>query len=185
MAGDMLRLHDLESVIPVLASHRTGGGRPIDFNLIHRSIDVELPSDYQEFSRSYPAIEIDEFLRIFSPVPGREEEFIQEIYEELEILKDLCGEGEDDLAGGNVPFPREGGLFPWGSSLSGDSFYWKVSSDNGDEWPVVVGGRNGDWWEFEGGMLAFLVGLIDGTVERRGLPRDIPSRSPRVHVFDD
>ncbi|WP_405760873.1 hypothetical protein OG234_21010 [Streptomyces sp. NBC_01420] len=51
------------------------------------------------------------------------------------------------------------------------------------EIPVVVSGRNDDWWEFPGGAIAFLVGLIDGSAERRGLPGDVPSRHPAVRAF--
>ncbi|WP_107092071.1 MULTISPECIES: SMI1/KNR4 family protein [unclassified Streptomyces] len=152
--------------------------------MIDRLLGVRLPSDYREFVLAYPAIELDGFLRVFAPVPGLEEGFVDEIREELEILGDLYESG-DDLSGGYAPHPAENGLLPWGTSLSGDTFFWKVTADDGDRWPVVVGGRNGDWWEFEGGLIAFLVGLIDGTVERRGLPRDVPSARPRVHVFTD
>lgn len=180
----MLRIESLEAVVPGLKELRPEGPRQVDIESIDRLLGVRLPSDYREFILAYPAIELDEFLRVYAPVPGLEEGFVEEIHEELEILGDLYESG-DDLSGGYAPYPAEGGLLPWGASLSGDTFFWKVATGDGDRWPVVVGGRNGDWWEFDGGVIAFLVGLIDGTIERHGLPRDVPSATPRVHVFAD
>lgn len=180
----MLGITHLEQVIPGLASGRPSRVRAVDIQVIDRLLGVHLPADYREFILSYPAIEIDNFLRVPSPVVGDEEEFCDEIQEELEIMRDLYEAG-DGLTGGYAPFPVANGLLPWGTSLSGDTFYWRVTGPDGDQWPVVVGGRNGDWWECEGGMIAFLVGLIDGSIERRGLPRDVPTRNPQVHVFSD
>lgn len=38
-------------------------------------------------------------------------------------------------------------------------------------------------WSESGGALAFLVGLIDGSIERRGLPHDVPGPDPVVRVY--
>ncbi|MFJ1730899.1 hypothetical protein [Streptomyces sp. NPDC088254] len=87
------------------------------------------------------------------------------------------------MSEGYVAYPDSGGLIPWSESLSGDVFYWHVTSENPDDWSVVVNSRNLEWWEFSGGALAFLVGLIDGSIERRGLPADVPGSDPKVRVY--
>ncbi|PKV82629.1 hypothetical protein BX283_0069 [Streptomyces sp. TLI_146] len=178
-------MSSLERVIPGLVEARPGGAREVEFERIRQQLGVVLPSDYRELVSTYATFEIDDFLRVWSPTPGAEDGFCADVRDELEILEDLCGEGEDDLAGGYLPYPAEGGLLPWGQSSSGDTFYWRVSSPDSDLWPVVVGTRDNEWWEFEGGVIAFLVGLIDGSIERRGLPGDVPSGNPRVYVLSE
>lgn len=181
----MLTLSHLEQVIPELIRARPGRVRAVDFEQIQALLGVSLPSDYQELVRAYPTFEIDQFLRVWSPTPGEEDGFCADVRDELEILEDLCGEDDDDLAGGYVAYPADMGLLPWGQSLSGDTFYWKTSGSKTDLWPVVVGTRDNEWWEFEGGIIAFLVGLVNGSIERCGLPSDIPGPNPSIHVFSD
>ncbi|MCX4972031.1 SMI1/KNR4 family protein [Streptomyces sp. NBC_00620] len=180
MAEDMLRVSDLERVVSELLSHRSPGPRGVNFEAISQILGVELPSDYRELADFYPTLEFDDFLRVPTPLPGQERAFGDGIFRELETLRDLQ---DDDMTEGYVAHPDPGGLIPWSESLSGDVFYWRISGGNSDDWPVVVNSRNDDWWEFQEGALAFLVGLIDGTIERRGLPDRIPGANPRVRVF--
>jgi hypothetical protein len=163
----MLNVSDLERTIQGLRALRPASARPVDWPTLERSLGVGLPADFKEFAGAYPPVEIDEFLRIWSPAPGREEEFVEGVRYGLDILRDLreSGDTEDYTA-----YPEPGGLLPWGESLEGDVFYWRTAGPDPQQWPVVASGRNGAWWECAGGMLAFLVGVIDGTAERSELP---------------
>ena len=87
------------------------------------------------------------------------------------------------MADGYVAHPEPGGLIPWSESLSGDVFYWRVTGNEHDSWSVVVNSRNLEWWECDGGALSFLVGIIDGSIERRGLPSDGPGSDPKVRAY--
>lgn len=165
---------------------RAAQERAVDFEMIRDDLGVDLPDDYKELTRRYSAIEIGGFLRIYSPVPGREGGYCEELREDLAILQDLCeADEEGELSGGYVPFPAAGGLIPWGSSLSGDSFYWKAVNSEGFGWPVVVGTRNGDWWEYQGGLIDFVCGLVEGTIESSGIPSAVLMGNPEVHVLAD
>ncbi|MEU3047299.1 SMI1/KNR4 family protein [Streptomyces sp. NPDC006984] len=176
----MLTVARLEEVVSGLRAHRPEQPRGIDFALVTQLLGTGLPSDFQELSRAYPTLEFDGFLRVPTPRPGGEEKYVDGLRYELEVLQDLV---DEDMAEGYVGYPEPGGLLPWSESLSGDVFYWRTVGDDPDGWPVVVNSRNDEWWEFEGGALAFLVGLVDGTVERRGLPADVPGRDPQVRVY--
>jgi hypothetical protein len=179
----MLTLESLEDVAVALVRQRPRRPRSVDFDLLARILDVpSLPSDYRELARAYPSMEIDGFLRVWLPVPGDENDFGRHLREELGMLSALAG---DDLTYGYEAHPAPCGLIPWGESLHGDTFFWRVSDRQPDIWPVVVGSRSHEWWEFRGGVIAFLVGLIDGTLERRGLPEDVPRFPARVHLFVD
>ncbi|WP_139238331.1 SMI1/KNR4 family protein [Streptomyces aidingensis] len=154
--------------------------RDIDFSVIEELLGVMLPRDYKELASFYPALEFDGFLVVSLPDPGAETSFVAGVQSRLDILEDLVEAG---MTEGYVGHPAVNGLLPWAESLSGDGFYWRRSSGKAEEWPVVVGTRNQDWWEFPGGALAFLGGLIDGSIERLGLPTSVPSRHPRIRPF--
>ncbi|MBK3576239.1 SMI1/KNR4 family protein [Streptomyces sp. MBT65] len=159
---------------------RSDSVRGVDWRTVTRLLGIDLPTDYKEFADAYPALEVDEFLRVWSPIPSREEEFVEEILYELEILNDVQ---EDGATESYVAYPAPGGLLPWGGSLEGDVFYWRTSDENPDRWPVVASGRNGSWWEYEAGVLAFLTGIIDGTGARGELADGIlGSDSPVVSL---
>lgn len=176
----MLRVSELERAASSLRPFLSGEVRGIDYGRISELLGVSLPVDYKELADYYPTLEFDEFLRIPTPTPGRERDFVEGIFRELEILRDL---EEAEMSEGCVAHPAAGGLIPWSESLSGDVFYWRVSERNPDAWPVVVNSRNDEWWEFPGGAIAFVVGLIDGSIDRRGLPSEVPSRNPSVRAF--
>lgn len=153
----------------------------MDFDTVEGLIGVSLPRDFVELAAHYPTLELDQFLRVPTPAPGAERQYVDGIFHEIEILKDLV---DDEISGGYVAYPNPGGLIPWSESLSGDVFYWCTAGEP-DDWPVVVNSRNGEWWEFHGGALAFLVGLFDHSIERRGLPADVPGPDPLVRSFPD
>ncbi|MEU7167296.1 hypothetical protein AB0A70_22070 [Streptomyces morookaense] len=175
-------LNALESVVPDLGRQRPKAARDVDWEVIRQLLGVGLPSDYKELAGSYPAFGVDDFLCVHIPRIGGEESFCNGIREDLEMLTDLV---DADMAHGYVAHPGPNGLVPCASSLSGDVFYWRVSGPDPDRWPIVVSGRDDDWWEFPGGLVAFLTAWLGGTMERHGLPRNVPSPEPRVRLFRD
>ncbi|WP_405907038.1 SMI1/KNR4 family protein [Streptomyces sp. NBC_00828] len=172
----------MERAASALIPQRSNGLRGVNFGEISEMLSVDLPGDYKELANCYPTLEFDDFLRVPLPTPGRERVFVEGVFRELEILRDIQEAG---MAEEYVAHPEPGGLIPWSESLSGDVFYWRVFGADPDGWPVVVNSRNDEWWEFPGGAIAFLVGIMDGTIEMRGLPPRTPGLNPRVRVFTD
>lgn len=99
--------------------------------------------------------------------------------DELDGLRYLHLAGDSH---GYAAYPDPGGLIPWGESPHGDTFFWKTTTGP-DSRQVVVSTSDDDWWEYAGGLSAFLVGLLDGSVPARGLPRSFPSPAPKVRSF--
>lgn len=151
----------------------------MDWNLIESRLGVSLPRDYKEISEWYPGFMLDNFMRIATPREKSGENLFGWIESMLEILGDLI---DSDATEGYEAFPALGGLLPWGDSDHGDIFYWKVGSENGESWTVVVGTDNSDWWEFRSGISDFLTGLIDGSIRETGLPEGFPANPPDVSV---
>jgi hypothetical protein len=92
----MLNVSDLERTIQGLRALRPASARPVDWPTLERSLGVGLPADFKEFAGAYPPVEIDEFLRIWSPAPGREEEFVEGVRYGLDILRDLRESGDTE-----------------------------------------------------------------------------------------
>jgi hypothetical protein len=166
---------DLERVAPALLAHRSATARPVDWDLVRDRLGTALPADYLAFCRHYGHLTIDDFLSILGPLPGNEEGYLRAVHEQLDLLRSLA---DDDMTEDYTFYPEAGGLFPWGASNEGDMFFWRMSGPDPDEWPAVVY-ANHDWWEHDGGMVALLVGLIDGSVKHSGLPPQ-PGPNPTV-----
>ncbi|MFI9234665.1 SMI1/KNR4 family protein [Streptomyces sp. NPDC053079] len=180
MAGDLLMIQQLESVVPDLRRQRPSTGRNVDWLMVEGRLRIALPADYKELAEAYPPFVVDDFLSVHLPIVGKEREFCDGVASDLEMLGDLAEEGDSH---GYVPHPEPGGLIPCASSFSGDVFYWRASDSNPSQWPVVISGTNDDWWEFPGGFVEFLTAWLGGSMERRGLPEAVPSLNPRVQLF--
>ncbi|WP_328468371.1 SMI1/KNR4 family protein [Actinoplanes sp. NBC_00393] len=160
-------LNDLERVAPAFLAQRSETVLPIDWEFVQNHFGITFPADYREYRSHYRHLLIDGFLTILGPVPGDEQGYVAATAEHLELFR---GMADDDMTEGYTFHPEAGGLFPWGGSSEGDMFFWRMSGPDPDRWPSVVFSRNLDWWEHDGTMLSLVVGLIDGSVEHRGLP---------------
>ncbi|MCF2525746.1 SMI1/KNR4 family protein [Yinghuangia soli] len=169
---------ELESVVAALRAAR----RPQRVQMAWHVLESQwgtLPADYKEFGELYPSVEFDDLLLVQVPRPGEEAKRLESCGRDLDILRDFVDDGDTE---GYVAFPESGGLPPWGSSNQGDSFYWKTA-ESPEAWTVVVNTANNDWWEFDGGLLSFLVGLFDGSIPAVGLPQGFSSDSPCVLAY--
>jgi hypothetical protein len=175
----MLTLGDLERVAPALLPHRSATARPVDWQLLRTNLGITFPADYREYVDHYPALSYDDFMMIVVPEPGNESGYLRGAFETLQMMARLA---ERDMTEDYTFHPHEGGLFPWGESNEGDLFFWRMNGPDPDRWPAVVHTSNGDWWEHEGGLVSLMVGLIDGSVEHRGLPPE-PGPNPTVDLM--
>ncbi|MGW3510949.1 hypothetical protein [Streptomyces sp. NPDC000994] len=177
----MLRLEELEAVLPSMTPWRVPGGRSVDWAALEADLGTALPSDFRSLAEAYPILVVDDFLSVSVLRPGAEASWASESRED-EVLQDLYEMGDTE---GYVPFPQPGGLTSWAQSNSGDSFYWRTSPADPDAWPVVVRGDNGDWSEFPVGAAGFLVGVYGRTIDVPGMPRGFPSDDPKVLGLSD
>lgn len=175
----MPALSDLERVAPALLRHRSAAVRPIDWELLQSTLGVALPTDYREFADRYPSLWLDDCMLLRMPDPGDESAYVSGVFS---ISEEMASLAEDDMTEDYTFHPEQGGLVCWGATNVGDYFFWRKNGPDPDQWPTVAYTGNGDWWEHEGGFLALIVGLIDGSVERQGLPPE-PGPNPTVEVL--
>jgi len=98
-------------------------------------------------------------LTIFTP--GHENRYVdldRQTGELRGILKDLRERGIE-------PDYEPDALIPWGIDESGNVVWWLTTGDP-DRWPVIANEARGDEWQrFDGGAVAFLVALLNGSEE--------------------
>ncbi|MEN8654731.1 SMI1/KNR4 family protein [Streptomyces sp. 21So2-11] len=177
----MLRIEELEAALPTMTRWRAGSPRRVDWAALEGGLGTALPADYRVLAEAYPTLVIDDFLSVALPAPGFETNFVAGRRYSSEILRDLW---EIDETEGYAPYPEPGGVLCWGESYSGDQLYWKMNSPDPDAWPVVVFGRNGDWSEFEMGVVEFLAATYRRTIDIPGMPANFPSEHPQVMGHD-
>ena len=118
----------------------------------------ELPSDYRALVERYGPGTLAG-LTIFTP--GHENRYVdldRQTGELRGILKDLRERGIE-------PDYEPDALIPWGIDESGNVVWWLTTGDP-DRWPVIANEARGDEWQrFDGGAVAFLVALLNGSEE--------------------
>ncbi|WP_162952731.1 SMI1/KNR4 family protein [Streptomyces hundungensis] len=174
-----MSIHSFEEALPGLRALRSTSPRQVDWGAISRELGVSLPSDYRQLSESYPRFSISDFLFVSIPQPGEERGFVAGIREQLDDLGSLV---DSEMNHGYLPYPKAGGLIPWGSSFEGDTFYWHTDQTCGD-WSVVIAGHNDDWVAYSGTMTEYLTGLVSGVISPDGLPDGFPGPTPNVEAL--
>jgi len=150
--------------------------RPEDWSAVEERLGTPLPGDYKTFIEAYGTGRIDNFLWVYNPFAANENlNLLKEVQEVGEIYAEL-GRG-----GHETPppfFPSPGGLLPLGATDNGDFLFWKVSGPP-DTWTIVVNeSRAPEYEEFDGGLSAFLVAILNGGFTSKIFPDDFPSEAP-------
>ncbi|MFA1551735.1 hypothetical protein [Actinomadura chokoriensis] len=155
----------------------------VDWERLEGQTRLRFPSDYMELCRTYPPLRVDNFLGTLHPVEDEEGENLFSWAEEiLGAAMDLV---EEFPILGLVPFPlypAEGGLFPWGVTDNSDHLFWRTQGPP-DRWTVVVAEHSyakDSWWEFNGSMTDFIVGIMTREITCPVLASDFPSADARI-----
>lgn len=157
-------LERLESSLPGLADLRMSPAAAVDWAEVEEKLGFIFPEDYKSLVSSYRKFIISGLLSVLAPRAGAEESYVSSVRNMLEFLEIDGFDYEDSPA----PFPEEGGLFPWGSSNSGDTYYWEVLE--GRAIGVVTQNRDWEFWTYRGSMTEFLADWSAGEITPEGQP---------------
>ena len=102
----MLRVEELEAVLPSMTRWCVPGGRSVDWAALDADLGTALPSDFRSLAEAYPILVVDDFLSVSVPRPRTEALWASEAKDD-EILQDLYEMGDTE---GYVPFRQPGGL---------------------------------------------------------------------------
>ncbi len=153
---------------------------PADWAALEARIRTALPSDYKWLVEHYGPGSFDAFLHVLQPAATHEairlEHSIERTNWTLGYLRD---HGED------IPFANEE-LLPAAQSDNGDSIYWlRRPHDDPDRWTVVANEARGTRWvRFDGGLVAFLAAVLDGSFRVPIFPDDFPSEEPVFEPYN-
>jgi hypothetical protein len=113
----------------------------------------ELPPDYKALVERYGPGNIAG-LGILTP--GHPNRFVD--------LDRQTGEQRATLKEGAIaPQYEPDALIPWGLDESGNTVWWLTTGEP-EQWPVVANEARGEEWQrFDGGAVAFLVALLNGS----------------------
>ena len=116
-------------------------GNPDSWVDLEKNINSLLPSDYKSFLSHYGTGWVGHFIIIWNPFA--ENDYVNYIYRLNEFLTDVKMTKQDrpvseidDLF--PLPFfPDEAGLLPFGSSVNGDTFFWRTNGKP-KEWRIAI-----------------------------------------------
>lgn len=166
-------LDDLRRIAPPPAEPPAA----VDWNAARSALGVGLPPDYTALVDEWGAGTFDDFIAVFAP--GHENPHVELVHEAEGWLSALEAQVED---GEDLPFPPRlapGGLLAWGVSGNGDPCFLHMRSEDPARWTVAVQEARGpDWHVFEGGVVDFLVAVLEGRERVSVFPEDVPSENP-------
>ncbi|WP_165990322.1 hypothetical protein [Streptomyces sp. YIM 98790] len=175
----MLILEELYRKIPVLQNCRRPEPVMIDWQHLEEKFGLKFPGDFMEISEKLHDFEMDDFSFV-KPSPGLEAAYIEDVQRLLGIVRSWAKNG---ISHSYVPHPGEPGLFPWGTTSVGDLFFWRVEGVDPEKWPVIVVTDNDYWTTFDGGVVKFLLAIMERGPENWGLWEGFP-RQEMFQVFD-
>jgi hypothetical protein len=127
-------------------------------------------------------LHFDGFLSWFNSGMWNPDDAAQGMKDELEPLRRRRAESpeitvRDDLGRRSYRpafpiYPEPGGVLQWGNTYNADRCMWLTHPDP-DQWTILIERRH--WWHFQGGLLDFLVGILEGRVRCPLLPEAFPS----------
>jgi hypothetical protein len=127
----------------------------VNWEEVEAAVGGPLPSDYKWLVEHYGLGRFDRFVFIFQPgtaVPGAELQYEQ--------AQSSWGLNYLREAGEDLPYAPEE-LAIAGATDNGDCIYWLRSSEDPDQWPIVVNEARGPKWDrYEGGIVEFIVAVL-------------------------
>ncbi|MEV0775968.1 hypothetical protein [Streptomyces sp. NPDC050428] len=131
------------------------------WDAIERELQAELPIDYKELGEALGGGVFSGFVYLLCVDDG---EVFDLIAQWRGYLNDAREHGADDdpiFAPYSVYEPGKQGIIPWGSTESGDEFYWLADDSAPEGWPIVA--RRADsmeWDRYEIGVPEFIMRVL-------------------------
>jgi hypothetical protein len=120
------------------------GGDTVDWDQVHANFGWRFPDDFRDFIATYGMGAISDSLGIMSPP--------------------FVGHPCDDHLVYERPYPPSDNLLRWGANEGADNFYWRCTDGDPNRWTVAVLTRSQTWYDYDLGMVDFLVHLVSGHI---------------------
>ncbi|MGW6523227.1 SMI1/KNR4 family protein [Streptomyces sp. NPDC054962] len=132
----------------------------ISWSEIEQRLGVELPEDFKSFCRCFGVGQCSGYLEVYSSSGGDN----LRILDKLDRFRQMM-EQHPVVRGVYEPHglfrPGEGGLLPWGISVTAAEFYWLAREDiQPCDWPVLARQEGGEWRVYEMTMSEFTYKML-------------------------
>lgn len=137
----------------------------VPWQIIEGEIGTMLPNDYKNVVQHFGPGVFDDLVRLHPPgIAAAGWELRHAARQILDLLREPPAPVPYPI------FPEAGGVFPWGSSVDGDCFYW-VTEGRPDEWTVAVEDGPGlEWRHLDMGVSEFIYSYLTGRLPVTNLP---------------
>jgi hypothetical protein len=146
-----------------LVGWRPGDFRPgLDWETVERTLGIRLPTDYKELLTRFPDGAFRNSIEVENP--GQSADHVANVKRHNdELLEIFADEYTGYLTGvAYVLFPEPGGLYPWGRTGAGGTFWWITDSPDPDTWPIAYNDRD-DWHQHPGPMSKIIHEILVST----------------------
>ncbi|MGW7103777.1 hypothetical protein [Streptomyces sp. NPDC054838] len=167
----------LDSLIRMCPPGRRAG-EAVDWAVLEESLGFGLPADYKELSEVYPPGLFGEFLTVISPISPLPTLDLRSQIETTQLTLRVLERHGNELPGDrNLMVPVCG-------TDNGNWVFWlRDPLEEPDRWPLVVSEARGPEWDrFDGGIVAFLVGVLSGTTKIEVFPESFPWSRPKFRA---
>ena len=161
----------LTAVLPV----PRGIGRCDRLARSQRAVGDGLSSDYRDFVATYGGGSVNASFHIGLPVKISNRPSGPLDFEELTELGLELISGEDD-----EPPPADARI-SWACDAGANHLFWNTTDLNPDNWTVVRLTRDGEWTDFECGMVEFMIRFLTGSITPQPMALFDPERPVFTH----
>ena len=154
----------------------------VDWQTIESGLGLTFPTDHKELCARYPSLNFDGFLTWINSGLWDPCTYVRGARDDLEFLRqrnrrfpemDLIDRHGRTSKRPRYPiYPEPGGLLMWGNTYNADHCMW-LTDPNPEKWTIVI--ENSQFWHFQGSLINFLVGILDGSVRCPLISDDWPS----------
>jgi hypothetical protein len=156
--------------------HPVFNGGPDDWQLIERILEMRLPNDYKTLINTYGTGCFFEFLYLLSPFAPFYTAFNLLSGGTMQLLS-AYEAGRKEFPQYAPPFPaypHKTGLFPWATTINGDTLFW-LRDGGPDQWGVVIcDSKFSERYDyFKMCATDFLCQLMLGKLKSKVFPQDV------------
>ncbi|MEU0003053.1 SMI1/KNR4 family protein [Streptomyces sp. NPDC006314] len=151
----------------------------VEWQAVEAELGTALPADFKEFCEAFGRGEFNGFLYVYTSKGGTHLEVLDNL-RKLRRALESWPDAESVYEPYRIFEPGQGGLLRWGGAAAeGYAYYWLVTEEAPENWPIVA--RTDDteeWHQYEMSVSEFVYRMITDTEFK---PFSCASYSPVPH----
>lgn len=163
-----MAIQSLVSIIPP-PPQPMGVGTIQQWKQIESELSIKFPPDFKDLIFLYGDGGFAEFLWVYNPFLPNYRNTISMV---VSAYQELINARPRPKSIVYTVYPDGDGIFPWGRTDNGDTFYWQFHQSKNPR-TILYDGRHADHEIFDLDCTDFLACILTNSLETRILPRDL------------